>query len=126
MHDFILDFYELTFGMPRDIPDKIAVLETLQLVCSGLSNTDVATILKTVEPDDVQWAALVYLDFIGFSFTLDFNPLYIYNCVNGSESLFRNLYRQIKPKECTFHAKTLYRACEKLKVIEEEVKKYHV
>jgi hypothetical protein len=119
----IVAAYEEILNIPRHIIEYVAVHYTLLLIVSGKANDEVAS-LQNIAVKDVEFDSVEFLGFDGWKETLDINPLFVYNSVNGEYGSFVGTC-QLESEMTRDQIEQAFTICKKFKEIEEQINEYY-
>ena len=122
--EIITNTYERLHNIPKHIIEYVAVYDAMLLAVSGKSNDDIAKNLG-VGAEYVSIDCVEFLGFEGWKDTLDINPIFVYNSVNGDRDKFVG--------RCSIDSNIMslndiaeaYSICKKFKEMEKEIDEHY-
>lgn len=97
MYESIKNLYKEHFNIDGDLVDLLADYEIMYYCVTGLSNKDISEILD-IEEKAIKDVLINRFNFYGWRTNLDYNPIFIYNKVNGNKVLFYTAIKAIFPE----------------------------
>lgn len=86
-YEAVKRLYKEIYGIDEDIIDLLADYDIMYNCVVGLSNTEISDLLG-IDIEIIKNVLENRFNFIGWKYSLDFSPLYIYNKVNGIWELY--------------------------------------
>lgn len=120
--DYVVDMYKEKLNIPKDIVELLSVLDILQKCIEGLSNEIISRYLD-LDLRFIKTTLEKYFSFDGWSNSLDFSPIQVYNRVSNLEEFIFEV-EMIAALVLPLDVNLSYEVCKKYKELENSLEKY--